>query len=116
MSAGVPAPAIDGPASTPGPSGSPDSSRVAGVPGVPDSSALESTRPPPIAELAVVSMGLVIVAGIYLASYLPVRAPLPPAVALVAVSGALLVAEVALVSRLRPFAWEIFFRVARWAL
>jgi hypothetical protein len=73
-------------------------------------------RLPPIAELAMTSMALVIAGGIYLAAHLPLRAPLGPAVGLLAAGGALLVADVALVSRLRPFAWRVFFQVAGWAL
>jgi len=48
--------------------------------------------------------------------HLPERAPLGPAVGLLAAAGALLVADVVLVSRLRPFAWRVFFQVAGWAL
>jgi hypothetical protein len=73
-------------------------------------------RLPPITELAMASMALVIAGGIYLAAHLPQRAPLGPAVVLLAAAGALLVADVALVTRLRPFAWRVFFQVAGWAL
>lgn len=73
-------------------------------------------RLPPVAELAVASLALVIVAGIYLVAHLPQRAPLGPAVGLLAAAGALLVAEAALVSSLRPFAWRVFFQVAGWTL
>jgi hypothetical protein len=73
-------------------------------------------RLPPITELAMGSMALIIAAGIYLAAHLPQRAPLGPAVVLLAAAGALLVADVALVTRLRPFAWRVFFQVAGWAL
>jgi hypothetical protein len=71
---------------------------------------------PPVAEMAVGSMALVIVGGIYLASHLPKPAPLGPAVGLLGAAAALLLADVALLSRLRDFAWEVFFRVAGWAL
>jgi hypothetical protein len=73
-------------------------------------------RLPPIAELAVASVALMLSGGVYLASYLPRRPPLAPAVVLVAVGGALTVVAMALLSRLRPFAWHTFFLVARWAL
>ena len=63
-----------------------------------------------------VSMALVIVSGIYLASHLPERAPLGPSVGLLAASGAVFVAALVMVSRVRPFAWDVFFRVARWGL
>jgi hypothetical protein len=73
-------------------------------------------RLPPVTELAVACMALVIVAGIYLVAHLPQRAPLGPAVGLLAAAGALLVADAALVSSLRPFAWRVFFQVAGWTL
>jgi hypothetical protein len=73
-------------------------------------------RLPPIAELAMASMALVIAGGADLAAHLPQRAPLGPAVGLLAAAGALLIADVGLVTRLRPFAWRVFFQVAGWAL
>jgi hypothetical protein len=79
-------------------------------------SSLVARRLPPVAELAVVSMALIIVGGIYLVAHLPQRAPLGPAVGLLAAAGVLLVANAALVSSLRPFAWRVFFQVAGWVL
>jgi hypothetical protein len=73
-------------------------------------------RLPPVAELAMTSMALVIAGGIYLAAHLPQRAPLGPAVGLLIAGGALLVADAVLVSSLRPFAWRVFFQVAGWTL
>jgi hypothetical protein len=73
-------------------------------------------RLPPVAELAVFSMALVIVSGIYLAAHLPHRPPLAPAEGLLAAAGVLLVADAVVVSRLSPFNWEVFFRVGGWAL
>jgi hypothetical protein len=77
---------------------------------------LVARRLPPIAELSVLSMALVIAGGIYLVAHLPQRAPLGPAVGLLAAAGALLVANAVLVSLLRPFAWRVFFQVAGWVL
>jgi hypothetical protein len=71
---------------------------------------------PPVTELAVASMILVIVGGIYLAAHLPVIPPLAPAVATLVGAAAILVADVVLLSRARDFAWHTFFLVARWAL
>jgi hypothetical protein len=78
--------------------------------------AVGARRLPPIAELVMASMATVIAGGIYLAAHLPQRASLVPAVGLLAAGGALLVVAAALVSRLRPFAWRVFFQVAGWAL
>jgi hypothetical protein len=73
-------------------------------------------RLPPIAELAVASVALMLSGGVYLAAHLPRHPPLAPAVGLLAGGGALTIAAMVLLSRLRPFAWGTFFLVARWAL
>jgi hypothetical protein len=73
-------------------------------------------RLPPIAELTVASMILVITGGIYLAAYLPHAAPLAPAIGLLAASALLLAGNVVTLSRLRDFAWDRFFLVGRWTL
>jgi len=82
----------------------------------PEPGSLVARRLPPVAELAVASMALVITGGIYLVAHLPQRAPLGPAVGLLAAAAVLLVADAALVSRLRTFAWRVFFQVAGWVL
>ncbi len=71
---------------------------------------------PPVAQLAVTSMGLVLVAGVYLAAYLPQQAPLAPAVVLVVL--ALLAAGAAslMLARVPDFAWARFRQVGGWAL
>ena len=73
-------------------------------------------RLPPIAEIAVAAMALIIIGGITLASRLPRPAPLPLLVALLAVAAALVLADVVLLARLRDFAWPVFFLVAKWSL
>jgi hypothetical protein len=75
-----------------------------------------SRRFPPVAELATVSLGLIIVGGILMASYAPRRPPLGVPVSLAVTGGALLAASGFLAARLRPFAWPRFFGVFRWAL
>jgi membrane-bound acyltransferase YfiQ involved in biofilm formation len=73
-------------------------------------------RLPPIAVVGVIVLGLVVVGGVYLASYLPRHAPLGPAYGLLAAAGTLLVANVAVLSRQRDLSWHHFFLVGRWAL
>ena len=73
-------------------------------------------RFPPVAELAIGSLALVVIGGILMASYVPRRPPLGGPAVLTVVSAALLLASVFLLSRLRPFAWDRFFFVFRWAL
>ena len=73
-------------------------------------------RFPPVAELAIGSLALVVIGGILMASYVPRRPPLGVPAVLTAVSAALVLTSVFLLSRLRPFAWGRFFLVFRWAL
>jgi hypothetical protein len=73
-------------------------------------------RFPPVAELTTVSLAVVVVGGILLASYVPRRPPLGLPTALAGIGAALLLASVFLLSRLRDFAWDRFFVVFRWAL
>lgn len=71
---------------------------------------------PPVPAACVSSMALVLVSGIYLAAYLPTRAPLGPAIGLLAASGVLLLVAVGMVVRLQTFAWQSFFQVVKWAM
>jgi hypothetical protein len=72
-------------------------------------------RLPPVAELIVASVALMLSGGVYLASHLPRQPPLAPAVGLLVAGGALTVVALLLLSRIHPFAWTTFFLVARWA-
>ena len=73
-------------------------------------------RLPPVAELAVASVALMLSGGVYLAAHLPNPPPLAPAIGLLSGGGALTACALVLLSRIRPFAWGTFFLVARWAL
>lgn len=73
-------------------------------------------RFPPVAELTTVSLAVVVVGGILMASYAPRRPPLGVPVALAVAGAALLLAGGYLTTRVRSFAWERFFLVFRWAL
>ncbi len=73
-------------------------------------------RLPPVGPVAVASIAVVVAGGVYLAAYLPRHAPLGPAFAFLGVAVALLVGNVVVLARVRPFAWRRFFVVARWAL
>ena len=74
------------------------------------------SRLPPVTEVAIAITAIVVAGGIYLAAYLPRRAPLGPAFGILAVAGALLAWNVASLARVQEFAWEAFFLVGRWAL
>ncbi len=77
---------------------------------------MKDQKLPPITELAVTSLALMLVGGVYLAAHLPGRPSLAPPVATLAMGAALTLIAVAMLSRIRPFAWGTFFLVARWAL
>jgi hypothetical protein len=73
-------------------------------------------RLPPIGEVAMATIAVVVSGGVYLASYLPRRAPLGPAFAIMGVGAALLLWNIFTLSRLQDFAWDKFFLVAKWGL
>jgi hypothetical protein len=73
-------------------------------------------RLPPVTQLGMLSLGLVLVAGIYLSAHLPEHVSLGPAVALLAASALVFVGNVIALARVQGFAWARFFAVARWAL
>jgi hypothetical protein len=71
---------------------------------------------PPIAELTIGSMILVVVGGIYMAAKIPGNPNLAPAVGLLAVAALLIGTAVVMLSRLRDFAWHPFKLVFGWTL
>jgi hypothetical protein len=73
-------------------------------------------RLPPVTQLGMASLALIVAGGIYLASHLPNHVPLTPAVVLLCASVLLLVGNVVSLTRVEGFAWDRFFEVARWAL
>ena len=77
---------------------------------------MSEQRYPPITELGMLSLGLIVAGGIYLSSHIPQHVPLAPAIALLVASTLVLVINYALLRRVRDFAWERFFQVGRWAL
>ena len=72
-------------------------------------------RLPPVTEVAIASMALIVIGGIWIASHLPHHVPLGPAVALLAASAALIAVNVVSLRRVRSFNWDVFFLVAKWA-
>ena len=70
---------------------------------------------PPVTELGMLSLALIVIGGIYLSANIPNHVSLAPAVALLAASIALLLINMLLLARTRGFAWARFFGVAKWA-
>jgi hypothetical protein len=77
---------------------------------------MNEQRYPPFTELGMLSLALIVAGGIYLSSHIPQHVPLGPAIALLVASSVVLGANLALLSRVRDFAWARFFQVGRWAL
>ncbi len=71
---------------------------------------------PPVTALCMTSMACVIAAGIDLAAHLPRPVSLVFPTALTIVGGAVLLGVLTALSRLRRFAWDRFFVVARYAM
>ena len=71
---------------------------------------------PPVTELAMASLTLIVAGGIYLAAHIPNHVSLTPAIILLAASAILLVVNLALLARVRDFPWDRFFQVGKWSL
>jgi hypothetical protein len=77
---------------------------------------MSEPRYPPVTELGMASLALIVAGGIYLSSHIPNHVPLAPAVVLLAASILLLLINLALLSRVKVFDWTRFFQVAKWSL
>jgi hypothetical protein len=73
-------------------------------------------RLPPVTEVAMASLALIVAGGIYLSAHLPRHVALAPAVALLAASALLLAGNLFSLTRVKGFAWDRFFEVAKWSL
>jgi hypothetical protein len=77
---------------------------------------MSERRLPPVTEIGMASLALIVAGGIYLSAHLPERVPLAPAAILLALSALLLVGNLVALSRVDGFHWSRFLEVARWAL
>jgi hypothetical protein len=71
---------------------------------------------PPVTQVGMVSLALIVAGGIYLSAHLPQHVPLGPAVALLVASVLLLVGNLLSLTRVDGFAWGRFVQVGKWAL
>ena len=71
---------------------------------------------PPVTQLVIGSLALVIIGGIVMAGNFPQPPSLAIPVALLAGSAILFAISLVLLTRHPGFAWAVFFGVARWAL
>jgi hypothetical protein len=77
---------------------------------------MSERRLPPVTQMGMASLALIVTAGIYLSAHLPRHVSLGPAIALLGASTVLLAANLISLALVRDFAWDRFFAVARWAL
>jgi hypothetical protein len=77
---------------------------------------MSERRLPPVTQIGMCSLALIVAGGIYLSAHLPQHVPLAPAVVLLALSALLLAGNLVALSRVDGFAWPRFMQVARWAL
>jgi hypothetical protein len=71
---------------------------------------------PPVTELGVVSMALVVAGGISIASQLPESVPLTLPILFLVASSVIMLANLIALARTPGFNWGAFFDVAKWAL
>ena len=71
---------------------------------------------PPVSELAIATMVLVVTGGIYMAGHIPNDVPTLLPTVLTAVAALILVVNVVMLARVKRFAWPIFKQVAGWSL
>ena len=76
----------------------------------------EERRLPPVTAIGMLSLALIVAGGIYLSAHLPRHVPLTPAIVLLALSAALLAANLLALSRVKGFDWRRFADVGKWAL
>jgi hypothetical protein len=77
---------------------------------------MSERRLPPVTQVGMLSLALIVAAVIDLSAHLPRHVPLGPAIALLALSAALLAGNLLSLARASGFAWARFVEVGRWAL
>jgi hypothetical protein len=82
----------------------------------PDEADLRQHDLPPTARLGALTLAMIVAGGVLMAAEYRRNPPLAAPIALAAAAGAVLVVNVALLARVKAFAWTTFFRVLGWAL
>ena len=71
---------------------------------------------PPVTQVAMTSLALIVAGGIYLSSHIPKHVSLTAPVVLLVLSALLMGANLVSLARVKEFDWARFFIVARWSL
>jgi hypothetical protein len=70
---------------------------------------------PPVAEIAIGTMVLIVIGGVFITAHIPRPVPLGLPILLVVAAAGLLAVNIVLLTRIESFAWSTFRLVARWA-
>jgi hypothetical protein len=76
----------------------------------------QERRLPPIQQIGVGVLVLIVAGGIYTAAHLPRHVPQGPTIVLLALAALLLAVNAVLLARIEGFAWRVFRLVASWVL
>ncbi|HEX2703153.1 MAG TPA: hypothetical protein VHM72_06950 [Solirubrobacteraceae bacterium] len=71
---------------------------------------------PPVQQIAIAVLVLIVIGGIYTAAHLPRHVPQGPTIGLLIAAVLLLAANAVLLSRVEHFNWRVFRQVAGWVL
>ena len=71
---------------------------------------------PPISELSVLVLAVIVAGGVYLAAHLPKHATLVPTTIAVVVAGTIVLVNIFLLLQIKEFDWKVFTTVAKWTL
>ncbi len=74
----------------------------------------DEPRLPPIQQIAVAVLVLIVIGGVYTAAHLPRHVPQGPTIGLLAAASVLLAVNVCLLVRIEHFAWRLFRLVTGW--
>ena len=77
---------------------------------------VEERKLPPVAEIAIATMVLVVIGGVFMSAHMPRSVPLLLPIILLAASAVMLLANMVVLSRIPDFAWDKFWLVAGWSL
>lgn len=70
---------------------------------------------PPVTQVGMISLGLIVAGGIYLTANIPGEPSLAPAIILLLLSASLLAVNILTLARVEGFAWKRFFDVGKWS-
>ena len=71
---------------------------------------------PPISELSVLALAIVVAGGVFLAAHLPKHTTLVPTTVAVVLAGAIVLVNLSLLRQIKEFDWKVFTTVAKWTL